>query len=106
MSSNLRTQRLQPLVDKLREISRRGWPSCSEQVAAAAERRLDGTRDELRDELRYLMRITLDSPAELRRRIARIDASAAATTTPPSASSRPATCGWSSRSPKTTATAA
>jgi len=68
---NLRTQRLQPLLDRLSEISKhmqllrlqieeaeRGLPGCG-NVAA------------LRAELRYLMRITLESPATLARRMQR-----------------------------------
>jgi RNA polymerase primary sigma factor len=67
----LRTQRLQPMLDKLRQICQRmedlrqqvrglrGQPDCA---AAAAE---------LRKELCHLLRITLESPATLRRGIAR-----------------------------------
>ena len=63
----LRTQRLQPILDKLRQISQRmediqkflaqyrGLPEAAEQ------------RVELRKELCYLMRIALESPATLRR---------------------------------------
>jgi RNA polymerase primary sigma factor len=66
---DLRTQRLQPLLDKLIEISsrmavlreqireRRGTAGAGEQI------------QKLRGELHYLMRITLDSPATLARRI-------------------------------------
>ncbi len=69
----LRTQRLQPLLEKLREVSQRmdvlteelaqlrGNPAAHERVA------------ELRRELRYLMRITLESPSTLRHRLARTD---------------------------------
>ena len=65
----LRTQRLQPLLDKLRQISQRmdascrsSWPSCAAHAGRPTRSR------ELRKELRYLMRITLESPATLRRR--------------------------------------
>ncbi|MBN2474022.1 MAG: sigma-70 family RNA polymerase sigma factor [Pirellulales bacterium] len=65
----LRTQRLQPMLEKLRQISRRmndlagqladlrGTPEAAPAVAG------------LRKELCHLMRITLESPATLRRRI-------------------------------------
>src|SRR5262249_22727459 len=66
---NLRTGRLQPLLDKLGEISRR-------MIALLNELRRGhggelGSLDELRKELRYLMRITLESPSTLCRRSAR-----------------------------------
>ena len=66
---DLRTQRLQPILDKLIEISNRmavlgeqmrelrGEPGAGEQI------------QKLRGELHYLMRITLDSPATLARRV-------------------------------------
>ena len=68
---NLRIQRLQPLVDKLHEISER-MQSLFEQIREAE----DGTnplahQDQLRAELRYLMRITLESPSTLNRRAKR-----------------------------------
>ena len=47
-------------------ICSRNWPSCG------ARRNAPGRVAELRKELRYLMRITLESPSTLRRRIARI----------------------------------
>ena len=70
---NLRTNRLQPLFDKLREISDRM------QELQAADRRSRGTSatfkdarsQELREELHYLMRMTFESPATLQRRIER-----------------------------------
>jgi RNA polymerase primary sigma factor len=69
---NLRTQRLQPLLAQLGEIHAR-----MEQV----KRQLDETpaddahfrRDELRAELCRLMRMTLESPATLKRSLTRID---------------------------------
>ena len=68
---NLRIQRLQPVLDKLREISRR-MDVLQEQIAAGGGVAAGGSSlDELRAELRYLMRITLESPATLRRRVAR-----------------------------------
>ena len=102
----LRTQRLQPLLDKLREISQRM------DVLTAEIRELRGHRSaaervaRLRKELHYLMRITLESQATLHRRMARTAAAPARTTTPPNASFRPAICGWWFRSPSATATAA
>lgn len=69
---DLRTQRLQPLMEKLVEISKR-MDSIKEQLAELASgKNLNVGSDELRRELRYLMRITLESPATLRRRVARI----------------------------------
>jgi RNA polymerase primary sigma factor len=66
---NLRTQRLQPVMDQIVEISQR--------MAVLREQMHELGRDadaaekvkKLRDELHYLMRITLDSPATLARRI-------------------------------------
>ncbi|HZZ28924.1 MAG TPA: sigma-70 family RNA polymerase sigma factor [Pirellulales bacterium] len=63
---NLRTGRLQPLLDKLGEISRR-MVIIRDQLAADPDGQF-GSPDELRRELRYLMRITLESPSSLRRR--------------------------------------
>jgi RNA polymerase primary sigma factor len=68
---NLRTPRLQPLLEQLGEISRR-MDSIVEQLR---EYHAAAVPDEhvlpLRHELRYLMKITLESPATLRRRVAR-----------------------------------
>ncbi len=63
---NLRTGRLQPLLDKLSEISRR-MVVLRDQLLANPDCEL-GSTDELRKELRYLMRITLESPSTLERR--------------------------------------
>ncbi len=66
---NLRTQRLQPVMDKLIEVSQR-MGTLVEQLREL--RRRSAPVEEikrLRDELHYLMRITLDSPATLARRI-------------------------------------
>ena len=69
----LRTQRLQPLLDKLREVSQR-MDVLSEELAQLRGHRAAHERvAELRRELRYLMRITLESPSTLRRRLARTD---------------------------------
>ncbi|MEZ6101196.1 MAG: sigma-70 family RNA polymerase sigma factor [Pirellulaceae bacterium] len=68
---NLRTQRLLPLYEQLEQISAR----MHELLLQIQETRrgLDVGRsfDELRAELHYLMRITLESPATLKRRIER-----------------------------------
>ena len=67
---NLRTTRLQPIYDKLCQIGNR----MKTLVALLAESGEHGhsmgrSRDELRGELHYLMRITFESPATLARRI-------------------------------------
>lgn len=68
----LRTQRLQPILDKVKQIS------CQMNDIQAQIRQLRGQADmverraELRKELCQLMRITLESPATLTRRIDRI----------------------------------
>ncbi|HEY1601404.1 MAG TPA: sigma-70 family RNA polymerase sigma factor [Pirellulales bacterium] len=66
---NLRTQRLQPVMDQIVEISKR-MDMLREQIK---ELRGHGPASEvaqkLRRELHYLMRITLESPATLARRI-------------------------------------
>jgi RNA polymerase primary sigma factor len=71
---NLRTGRLQPLLDKIAEISRR-MVSIKQQLTEAATNPIVAERQhELSSELRYLMRITLESPATLARRIQRTEA--------------------------------
>ena len=74
---NLRTSKLQPLLEQLEQIERRMihvW----EQLRTGTEEAAAGrTVDELLGELRYLMRITLESPATLRRRIATVKANRA-----------------------------
>ena len=68
---NLRTGRLQPLLDKVAEISNR-MASIKEQLAEGDTNPIVAQRGvELRSELRYLMRITLESPATLTRRMQR-----------------------------------
>jgi RNA polymerase primary sigma factor len=67
----LRTQRLQPLWEKLQQIALR-IATLSAELANLRHCRLAADRvAEIRKELRYLMRITLESPSTLRRRIAR-----------------------------------
>ena len=66
---NLRAQRLQPLWEKLIEISKR-MVSLREQIAELSASDASADRvPELRYELHYLMRITLESTATLERRI-------------------------------------
>jgi RNA polymerase primary sigma factor len=69
---NLRTNRLQPFFDKLREISER-MNVLKRQIQQATIDGFAGGRsvEELRAELHYLMRITFESPATLRRRVER-----------------------------------
>jgi RNA polymerase primary sigma factor len=68
--SNLRTNRLQPLFEKLRDICER-MQILKQQIREAEAGRLNTgpSLEELRAELRYLMRITYESPATLRRRV-------------------------------------
>lgn len=67
---NLRTNRLQPLFDKLDEISQR-MQTLRLQIAEAQEAgHLQGRSiGELREELHTLMRLVFESPATLQRRI-------------------------------------
>ena len=65
---NLRIQRLQPLQDKLHEISQR-MVALRDQIREAGADLNGGAHvEQLRAELRYLMRITLESPSTLQRR--------------------------------------
>ncbi len=70
---NLRTQRLQPILEKLSEIDRRMTSLQSQMAEAATDSATAHKKAELRSELRYLMRITLETPATLRRRSCRTD---------------------------------
>jgi RNA polymerase primary sigma factor len=67
----LRTQRLQPLLERLREISDR-MNAISQQLTEVRSNADPIGARELRKELRYLMKMTLESPNTLRRRVARI----------------------------------
>ncbi len=69
---NLRTNRLEPLFAKLESIEAR-MRTLKMQVEVARESGyVDGqSQEQLLEELRYLMRITYESPATLRRRIER-----------------------------------
>jgi RNA polymerase primary sigma factor len=65
----LRAQRLQPILEKLRQISDR-MDCLSTQLADAKRHGFgEGHIREIRKELRYLMRITLESPTTLKNRI-------------------------------------
>jgi RNA polymerase primary sigma factor len=66
---NLRTNRLQPLLDKMTEIRQRSL-DIRRQLKIGHGGSL-GPLDELRRELRQLMRITLESPGTLDRRMKR-----------------------------------
>jgi len=67
----LRTQRLQPLWENLQQASQR-MSALSSELAQLRGCRLSADRvAEIRKELRYLMRMTLESPSTLRRRITR-----------------------------------
>jgi RNA polymerase primary sigma factor len=71
---NLRNNRLQPLFVKLGEILIR-MQTIQMQIREAKVHGMSGgrTAEELRKELNYLMRITLETPATLRARIGRTD---------------------------------
>ncbi|HEX7379999.1 MAG TPA: sigma-70 family RNA polymerase sigma factor [Pirellulales bacterium] len=66
---DLRTQRLQPLMEKLAAISQR-MDVLLEQIADARRTGNENQLASLRNDLRYLMRITLESPSTLRQRTA------------------------------------
>jgi len=67
----LRTQRLEPLLEKLTEISRR-MDQIQQELRNPENQALDKhRRQELKRELNFLMKATLESPATLRRRIER-----------------------------------
>ncbi len=73
---NLRTNKIQPLLETLREISQRMIVLHGQirEAKKSPDGIVDGrTLDQLREELRYLMRITLESPSTLKRRVANVD---------------------------------
>jgi RNA polymerase primary sigma factor len=73
---NLRNNRLQPLLDKLQQIQTRmqTLQSLLRQARASGSSTAGGQQvAELRHELCYLMRITLETPATLARRIAQTE---------------------------------
>jgi len=68
----LRTQRLQPLLERFREIAAR-METLSRRLEELKQIQASGDRMEpVRQELRYLMKITLESPSTLRRRMQKI----------------------------------
>jgi RNA polymerase primary sigma factor len=67
----LRTQRLQPLLEKLREISLRMDALMAEIRQLRGQRAAADRAVRLRKELHYLMRITFESQGTLHRRMAR-----------------------------------
>lgn len=72
---NLRTNRLQPLYAKVAEISAR-MTALKEEIrdVERGRSRFGRNLSEVREELRYLMRVTFESPATLRRRVERTKA--------------------------------
>jgi RNA polymerase primary sigma factor len=67
----LRTQRLQPLLERLQQVAAR-MVSIAEQLCNSFDTAVPIPSHELRKELRQLMKATLESPTSLRRRLARI----------------------------------
>ena len=67
----LRTQRLQPLLERLQQVSAR-MLSIAEQLRNPFDAAVPVQPHELREELRQLMKVTLESPTSLRRRLTRI----------------------------------
>ena len=68
----LRTQRLQPILEKLKQVSRQMEELHAQIRQLKGRPNIAPQRAALKKELCHLMRITLESPATLRRRIARI----------------------------------
>jgi RNA polymerase primary sigma factor len=68
----IRRQYLQMVLEKLKQISRR-METARQQLAIPAEKRFE-TDESLRGELKRLMRLVLDSPKTLPRRLAKISA--------------------------------
>ena len=102
----LRTQRLQPALERLKQVSQRMNAIQGRIVELGRGRETLARRMELRNELCGLMRITLGEPGHAppphgeNRRLGQ------ASTKPRSEASPPATSAWSSPSPNATATAA
>jgi RNA polymerase primary sigma factor len=68
----LRTSRLQPMLDKINQIAPR-MENIKQQLAELSHKSNAGAAiGELRRELCYLMRVSMESPATLRRRLNRI----------------------------------
>jgi len=70
---SLRTQRLQPILDKLKQVSRQIEEVYSQIRRLKDQPNVAPQRAALKKELCQLMKITLESPGTLRRRIARIN---------------------------------
>ena len=70
---NLRTQRLMPLYEELKEISERMQELRGQIALGGGELAGDKSVEELRAELHYLMRITLESPSTLKFRCNRTE---------------------------------
>ena len=72
---NLRTNKLQPIFEKLRKASDR-MQTIKALLDEGVDASIPGTPSEaeLKSELRYLMRLTFESPATLGRRVKRCDA--------------------------------
>ncbi len=67
---NLRTNRLQPVYSQLVEVAQRMGALKSQILEAERDESADSQNlNELREELRYLMRITFESPRTLQRRV-------------------------------------
>jgi RNA polymerase primary sigma factor len=69
----LRTQRLQPILDKLKQVSRQMEELHAQIHQLKGRHSMSAQRAALKKELCHLMKITLESPGTLRRRIARIN---------------------------------
>jgi RNA polymerase primary sigma factor len=67
----LRTNRLRPILEKVRQISFRMDELKTELDEIASCPEMKGRTAEMREELEYLMRISLDTPATLRRRVSK-----------------------------------
>jgi RNA polymerase primary sigma factor len=70
----LRTQRLQPILEKLKQVSRQMDDLHDQMRQTKGKPHLAPQRTALKKELCRLMKITLESPRTLRRRIERINA--------------------------------
>ncbi len=104
---NLRTGKLQPLFEKLRRASQSDDRNPRPAVPIPTVLDMPGmpTAEELKSELRYLMRLTFETPLTLERRVKQCDSACAKTMRLPNAFSPPAIFAWSFRSPKSIAIA-
>ena len=102
----LRTQRIEPMIKMLEEFSRR-----VDELKA----RIDGHHKAARPGRRaqavghrvpQILRATQETPSSLRNRVQYLKAIYTAVPDAPNAACRKATCGWSFRSPRSTAIAA